>query len=408
MKRIATVIAICACCLSSFAQNTQEKTWWQKIRESADNRQKNEVLTDVFKPELADTAIEKPNIVDSINFTLLLPFGAESKPNSLCFNFYSGVLMAMSEIGNDSIAVKLNVFDSMDGVRGISDSALREADILMGPVSTKDLKLFSARCPDKFFISPLEPGAATLADSLNIIQAPLSWKNQISQLAEWACNDTVEADSLIVIKETGANSNEACNIMVEAVTKSGKGCTVISCDIFEDLNSLLGQYLSKSGTSRILLASEKETFSKRVIEVLSQISGTGLSIASYCPSKIKNFNSISNQDKGKAGIRMISGYYIDKSDVRNAQFERKYQDIFKCKPALFAFQGYDLTRYFVRLRHMFGKDWQSHLESIKIKGMQASFDFVREEGKTGYVNHGSHRIRYQVDGSIIQTEEPLR
>jgi len=417
MRRFLTLLALCACCLSSLAQNTKEKTWWQRIRESAEQKQKTEMMSkedqakvqEAFLPEMVDTTIGKPKVVvDSINFTLLLPFGAESKPNSLCFNFYSGVLMAMAAAGEDNIAVKLNVYDSMDGAQGISDEALREADILMGPVSTNDLKHYSARCPGKYFISPLEPGAAVLTDSLNIIQVPLSWKNQISQLAQWACNDTAGADSLIVIKETGARNSDAYGIMVDAITLSGKGCTVISCDVYEDLNSLLDQYLSKGGTSRILLASEKELFSKRVIEVLGKMSGTGLSIATYCPSRIKNFNSISKEDKGRAGVRMISGYHINKSDARSALFESKYQNIFKCKPALFAYQGYDLARYFIRLRHMFGKDWSSHIESIKIKGMQASFDFAKEEGKSGYVNYGSHRLQYSPDGSIIQTAEPLR
>lgn len=393
MKKLLTTLAFSVCCLACLAQNQAGKTWWQKIKEASEQRQHTEVKAEPVAEPVTEPVTEPAVETERINVTLLLPFAAVNKPNSIAFNFYSGVLLAARELGDKGIGIKLNVFDSEDGYFDIDNDDLDNADILLGPISGKDIKRIAYRKPDgKYLISPLEPSVAELTDSMNVIQTPLPWKKQIQQLTRWACEQTEANDSLIIVKESGAQNLDCYLAMEGVISDRGAGCTVLTCNAFEDLKSLFSQFVSASGTTRFLLASEKEEFSSRVIEVIGSIAASGSKVATFCPSKIRSFNSIDDKLKQAAGVNMVAGYYIDRNAYEVKMFESEYQRIYKCKPTQFAYHGYDLTKYFVELCHKEGKDWIDKLESCKKQGLQTNFDFVREENAKGFVNQGFRQI----------------
>ena len=71
-----------------------------------------------------------------------------------------------------------------------------------------------------------------------------------------------------------------------------------------------------------------------------------------------------------------------------------------CMENIFAFQGYDLMRYFTNMCARYGKSWASHLESEDTGHMlQSDFRF-RRYGEGGLENIGIRRIVYGPDYSV--------
>lgn len=327
---------------------------------------------------------------DTVRMSLILPFKAATVPNNSAFDFYSGVLLALEEFGSDSVAVALEVYDSADSL-GVPAGALIFNDIVMGPISAADIApLARTLFWNKFLISPLDPACAPMTDTLKIIQAPTSQEIQIRRMAEWACENRSPEDSLVVVCE-GNRYDPVQAVITDVLDTLGQAYALTSCDIFEDVDRIIGEKTGENGCNRIILASEREEFVKRITESVA-VWDTLRTVNLYCPGKTRNFASISDSLRTAAGVRTVTAYSIDDTHPRTTAFIVRYKELYGAVPNSFAFQGYDLTRYFVSLKLKSGYHWFRKLEEYKMEGLQSDFSF--ERGLTGFRNTAVRRIEY--------------
>lgn len=327
---------------------------------------------------------------DSIRMSLILPFKAASVPSNNSFDFYSGVLLSLQEFGQDSLSVALEVYDSADSL-GVPPGALLQNDILLGPISAADISpLARSLFWNKFIISPLDPACATLVDSLKIIQAPAPSSIQLENLVFWACEDRQSADSVLVVCEE--NHYDPIQADITGILDTlGQSYELVSCETFEDISSIICDKISADGNNRIILASEREEFAKRITETVAAVRSTR-QIELFCPVKTRSFSSISNEERSAAGVRTIASYSINENDPLTAAFIARYKELYGVVPNSFAYQGYDLTRFFITLRKESGYHWYRHLEEQKMRGLQSDFSFERRN--VGFVNTAVRRIEY--------------
>jgi hypothetical protein len=95
-------------------------------------------------------------------------------------------------------------------------------------------------------------------------------------------------------------------------------------------------------------------------------------------------------------------YFIDyHNDDLVKAFILRYRGMFKADPTQFAFQGYDLAKYFIELITAHPANWASHLDTkdAQRKMLQNLFKF-HQNGTGSYSNKGIRRIIYNKDYSI--------
>lgn len=388
------------------------KTWWEKIKEAAAKRRQEEqlrrqqrqqeaeqaktqeIVIEVRQDTVAQAPVEViPQIkMDSIRIALLLPFNAKTAPSPGPFHFYAGALLAADEMGRrNDIAVNLNVFDTTEGYTDSTDVVLRTSDVILGPMSPDELRKVAPRLPeDKYAVSVLDPAAASLADSISIIQAPTIWNEQIKNLARWASEDTQRADSLLVIKEARAN-NAKYDVITDKLDADGMPYVIITCDSFEDVPEFFEQCASKNGCTRFIIASEQEDFINELLTVIADMRDKNFNVASYATSRIRSFTTITSEIRQKAGLRMVSGYYIDEDNQKVKDFKEAYEKKFGSEPDSFAFQGYDLMNYFVAIYQKYKEDWIYYLPDFLGEGLQTDFRFTRTD--CGFVNTAVRRFK---------------
>ena len=327
---------------------------------------------------------------DTIRMSLILPFKAAAAPSNNSFDFYSGVLLSLQEFGQDSLAVALEVYDSADSL-GVPLGALMQNDILLGPISAADITpLAQSLFWNKFIISPLDPACAPLVDSLKIIQAPAPSSIQLENLVFWACEDRESADSVLVICEE--NHYDPIQADITGILDNlGESYGIVTCETFEDIASIIGNRMSVEGNNRIILASEREEFAKRVTEATASVRNIR-DVALFCPVKTRSFSSISNEERNAAGVRTIASYSIDENDPQTAAFIARYKELYGVVPNSFAYQGYDLTRFFITQRKENGYRWYRHLDEQTMRGLQSDFSFERRN--VGFINTAVRRIEY--------------
>lgn len=370
----------------------------------ADNTASNEAETTETKEQEQEKIWEPTVRKEKVSAALLLPFKATGTSGSRSnMDFYSGVLLAVNDLASSGTSIDLSVFDIADNKSAISGSILNDNDIVIGPVSTRDLTdVFSTGDDKVMVVSPLDPKAESLvAANTNMIQAPTPHKIQYDDLTSWMKEEMTEGDRVIFITEKGARQTEATFQMKQSIDSSGLAYSPFSYSILEgrSIEKPLKDLMTTTGANRVLIASESEAFVNDVVRNLNMMIHQKYNVVLYGASKIRSFETIEVENFHKTNMRVSLTYYIDYNDPRVKSFLLKYRALFNTEPSQFAFQGYDIASYFIEMCSKYGNNWPEYMSNEAKSMLQSSFRCMKN-GDGGYVNHGVRRIVYGQDWTI--------
>lgn len=366
-----------------------------------------EVEDSISISEIEPTAIEKATTRTKVNASIIFPLTtAEGEPSRNNMDFYSGALLAVYDLAESGIDCNLNVYDIMNSNTQFSVDAIKESDVVIGPVSTADItKFFHAVPGANAVVSPLDPRAERLTkEHSEFIQAPTPHHVLYNDLIKWVEEDLNEGDRAVIITEKGARNSGITSIMKEALDSSSVAYTAFSYSILEgrDVTEPLTALMTAEGTNRIIVASESEAFVNDVVRNINLLIYNNLDIVLYAPSKIRSFETIEVENLHNTFMHVSLGYYIDYEAPEVKAFLKKYRALYNTEPTQFAFQGYDITRYFLGMSAKYGADWKEHLGEAQGNMLQSTFNFVRS-GNGGYINKGVRRITYD-KGYKVETQ----
>lgn len=356
------------------------------------------------------TTAHRPGILEGLFFpkkdismSLILPLKATGTSASAGnMDFYSGVLLAVYDAGEAGTGCDLAVYDCADG-RGITKESLEGRDFIIGPVSRGDLtSALELGTDTRAIISPLDQKAASLTGEFtNMIQAPTPLEIQYKDLMDWIREDMQYSDRFVVITEKGAVQTEVTTQMKAAADSSGMEYKNLSYSILEGRNvtGSLEYIMTESGTNRVYIASDSEAFVNDVVRNLNLMIHKKYEVVLYAPSRIRSYETIEVENFHNTSLKVSTGYYIDYEDPRVQEFLLKYRALFNAEPTQFAFQGYDLAKFFIGMTSKYGNRWMNKLEESDASMLQSTYRF-RKDGNGGYVNTGVRRIVYN-EGWIV-------
>lgn len=341
---------------------------------------------------------------EKVTASLLLPFKATGTSGSRSnMDFYSGVLLAINDLAASGISTDLNVYDIADGSYDPTRNDIRNSDIIIGPVSVKDITMSLASVGNSsVLVSPLDPKAESLVSTHpDMVQAPTPHKMQYEDLAAWVKEDYLPDDKVILISEKGARLTEAALEMKQSVDSAKIDYSIFSYSILEgrDIEKPLKALMTNTATNRVMIISENEAFVNDVVRNLNMMIHQKYNVILYGPSKIRSFETIEVENFHKTNLHVSLTYYIDYNDPRVKNLLMKYRALFNTEPTQFAYQGYDIASYFIELCSKYGKDWQKYLPHEEKSMLQSTFKCM-QQGDGGYVNHGVRRIVYEKDWTI--------
>ncbi len=332
-----------------------------------------------------------------VDLALLLPLKATGTTSSRQnMDFYSGVLLAVYDMAKDGVSTNLNVFDIEEG-KMPDKEFLKGSDVIIGPVAPNDIKrTFDASHSIKSLVSPLDPRAEHIAYSQKaMIQAPTPHATQYSDLVSWIKEELQPEDRVLLITEKGVRPSDAVRNMTVAIDSAGIEYKPLSYSILEGRNvtETLAWLMTETAANRVYIASESEAFVNDVVRNLNVMIHQKYNVILYAPSKIRSFETIEVENFHNTRMRVSTGYHIDYNDPKVMQFLLRYRALFNSEPTQFAYQGYDLAIYFIKLCSKYGNRWMEKLDEEKMSMLQSSFDFT-ETATGGYVNNAVRRIVY--------------
>lgn len=361
-------------------------------------------LETAFDKEEETDATIIPTAKNHIRAIALLPLKATGSTSSKSnMDFYCGMLLALRDLGEMGINVSMDVHDIANGSFGATKQELERSDMVIGPVSPADITRLYSIAPDiKALISPLDPKAESLIESYNtMVHVPSPRHEQYDDVAKWIEEDLQAGDKVIVISEKEARKGDEGVLMKAALDSAGIVYTAFSYSILDGrkVQEPLEAKMTQEGVNRVIVASESEAFVNDVVRNLNLTIHNKFSVVLYGSAKIRTFETIETENFHNTSLHASLTYYTDYEAADVKKFIMKYRALFNTEPTQFAFQGYDVTKYFVGMNARYGDNWMEALGSDKAQMLQNTFMFTTEDNK-GYSNTGIRRIVYGPDYTI--------
>lgn len=340
-----------------------------------------------------------------INAILMLPFNAvEGSGSESNMDFYSGALLAARDLGLSGTGVDLSVYDVAGGTSPVTADRLRMSDVAIGPVSKSALAALLEIAPeDRYIVSPFDQRAeALVATNKNFVQAPASVSAQYENLTDWITESRTPDEPLIVVFEKGMREESESNAAETYLQASGQTYSSFSYSILEGRNVLepIKALMNQEKTNRVLVISESEAFVNDLVRNLNLLIHEDYRIVLYGPSKLRSFETIDVEDYHNVNLHLAMSYYVDYDSPEVQDFLLKYRALYNTEPGPFAFQGYDLMHYFVKVCAKYGTGWGEFIENEDTaRLLQSDFKF-RRFGEGGLENIGIRRLVYGPDYSV--------
>ncbi|MCR4824149.1 MAG: hypothetical protein K5849_02205 [Bacteroidales bacterium] len=359
--------------------------------------------TDTLSAALGDTlaaadSLPLPDIFvldipSVIQVGLILPLQAsDKKPSENFLDFYSGALLALRELGEQGLRVELQVFDSQGQKKGVPQSLIEQADVILGPVTPEAILETLPLCgKDKVLISPLDPKAAELAATGPVVQSPSPWTAQVDDLVRWVGQDRLLGPELYLVRDTAAFlPGEQSERLVRKLQE--RGISYHSVLAVKDIP------FQKDQPVHVMVASDRDNFITGVVRNLSIEGARNNNIVLYGTSRIRT-NGTSTADLHNTKAHLTTSYFIDYEDPEVKRFILAYRALFQDEPGSFAFQGYDTMYYYVSMCSKYGRQWFKKLDEYEKTGLQSDFRFEEESGR---INQAVRRVVYNTDLTTVR------
>ncbi|MBQ3723238.1 MAG: LysM peptidoglycan-binding domain-containing protein [Bacteroidales bacterium] len=349
-------------------------------------------LKDLFRRKQLD---------DKVRVGIILPFNAKGQLVHSSFDLYSGMLLAVRDLGKSGIKAELTVIDSKNPATPVTADKLDGFDLVIGPVAPDDLQEVLDISPrTTAVVSPLDPKAIELAGTYpNFIQAPSPADAQYDDIVDWVRESFKRGDRILLVKEKDAPPTPVADRLAE----SGLDYSTVEYTTRESHSALerMRTLMPPSGTSHVILAADREGFVNDLVRNLTLLSYKNLDIILYGPAKIRTYDIIEVENLHRANAHLSCSYFIDYNNPRIKDFLLSYRALFGAEPTQFAYQGYDIAYYFIRNFATSERDRErmTRLEDRKYTGLQSNF-LISDDGNAGHVNRAVRRVVYGKDFTI--------
>jgi LysM repeat protein len=345
-------------------------------------------------------------------------------PGSMGFlELYEGVLIAADTLRSLGLDVRLHVYDiKSDTVvvtKLIESGALRDMDLIIGPVYSHNLSIVAAYASTYEIpvISPVplrntsplfnNPFLFMINPSLDVAQEKIAKRTK-----DYSDNN------FIFIHSDSAHANQDVTefknkIFRELTTKvpyeeiKFKEFIFYSRSTFDgDSINRLGHALSDQTKNFVIIASEDPpVISECIADLHSLLKKFDISIMGY--PLVRGLDNDDLKDYFDLGIELYSPYWIQNEmpDIKN--FYRSFRQKFLTEPAegSFAWEGYDITYYFLSGLAMHGKDFIKNPEIHNPDLLRTSYQFRRKAEGSGFENQKLYLIKFTNDLELRLLDE---
>ncbi len=331
---------------------------------------------------------------DSLNIAVLLPFYSSKNDSLLSFlsdseqakediykdsymalQYLEGLIIATDSLSKTGMNINLFVYDTENDSTKvqeiIKDSRLKDIDLIIGPVFTRNLRNITriyGKDKKKKIVSPLSRNSSVLKDGGNIFQIIPPFSIQIDKISSYISKRYKKEKILILAqKKEEVHAKHYKNYFRNKKRKS-KIC------LFDGLNTITRDTLCKFLSDHkyvVLIPSGDRSFVSKVMPILGIID-TNMTIFG-----LHNWKSYENLDIStlmKLNVHFPDPYFFDYQKKENQRFNALFSQEFNTLPNKYAKIAFKQCMYFC--------------------SNKGNYRFKKYYSKGGFVNHHFPIVKY--------------
>jgi LysM repeat protein len=339
-------------------------------------------------------------------------------PGTDFVEMYEGILLAADTLRALGLNINISPYDitedTVEITNLINSGKLLNADIIIGPVYSNVLNIVARFAREKNIpvVSPVSlinnsclknnPTLFMAGSSLEIAQSAIAKK-----ISESYDNNLIfiHADSLGVDEDVKRFKNK---IFAELTNKlpydeiKFREFLYYSRSMF-DLDSInrLSHALSEQSKNLVIIASEDAPVINETIDGIYSLSKKyDVKVIGY--PIIRELENIEQKELFDLDMVMYTSSWIDYSQADVKQFNSDFRQKFLTEPndRSYAWQGYDITYYFLSGLALNGKDFLKNPSNHNPDLLQTEYNFVRKDDNSGFENQKLFVIRYTKEYNV--------
>ncbi len=341
-------------------------------------------------------------------------------PATLDFlEMYEGILLASDTLRALGLNINLHTYDidsdTIEVTKLINSGKLAKMDLIIGPVYSHNLSIVSEYTRNLGIpvVSPvqlLNNSALINNPTLFMASTPLeiAQKALAKKISEYYDDNIVfiHTDTLGVDKDVKRFKQLIFNELSYKIPYEEikfKEFPFYSRTMFNnDSINRLSHSLSETSKNIVIIASEEAPVISEVIDNISGLSRK-FDIQVFGYPVIRDLDRLDQKELFDLGMTIYSPFWIDYSKQNVKKFNLNFMNKFHTQPLerSYAWQGYDITYYFLSGLAMYGNKFIEHPEINYPELLENEYDFIRYEPGSGFENQKLFKIRYSKDYQVI-------
>jgi LysM repeat protein len=323
-------------------------------------------------------------------------------------SFLSGALIAVNEMKNSGLSVKLNPFDagSKNSIKRILRAQeLKESDLIIAQVPVDYLAELAGFASENriHLVIPYESKAHALAENNPyVIQLYPSLEVVCKKIMSKQYNEDVfpvlvkpEKPDSAMLKIYRTELKKRFGTFKEQTHKMGLRGELAYKDIF-DMNKLNLIFVCPTAeTSRI------QPFVSDLIYRLNTVKNR---LSVFGTDSWSSFELIEKDKYFNTNVHLAQPLHVDYSKDAAKLFVQLYRKAYNGEPEKYAFLGYDVMYYFLSVLRKYGNDFRDCVSGFDSVLLQSRYRLRRNKLNGGFVNDGCFLMEYTRDNTEIRRE----
>jgi len=337
--------------------------------------------------------------------------------------FYEGALLAVESLQKNGLSINLSVFDterdSSTVQRIIDNGGLRDMDLIIGPAYTHNLRMVAEYGEDRRIpvVSPLASRNILLDENSYLFQVRPTFETEVEKLSAFVSEfydknivmihpgDSLEAPNVDLLKRKLFYKLSFYTFFNEVVFKE----VVYNDEITKNdsINSI-EHALSHDIKNIVIIPSDTEPFVSNIVSTLNTLAADyEILLVGY--QSWQRFRNIELQHFYNLNLHLCVPFILDYTRDEIKEFIRSFRESFHSEPEPFSFawQGYDITYYFVSGVARYGRRFRYYSIRHRVDLLESEYLFQRVNSRGGFENIQIHLIQYNPDLEIkeVTTED---
>lgn len=306
--------------------------------------------------------------------------------------FYEGFRMALDSLGKTGVTLKVNVYDAerdtLKTLKLLQDPQFKNTDLIIGMMYHRNFQMVSdfAEKNKIPIVNPLSERDLILEKHKHVFKVRPSLKTQFSEMIRYIQTNFKDSNIVVVSDSKRINKITADSIMrAMEYTKAD----VHLADGYREVISLL----TNKKPNLIIMISDDKSY---VLDVVTKLNEhrTEFGITMLGIPRWDHLDDIETDYLVNLKTLVMAPYFVDYDDAGVKKFVSMYEEKYHTDPEPLAFQGFDITFYFISALWKFGTSFDHCIPDFRMNSLQTDFRFSSSKDN-GYENQYWEMYQYE-------------